>query len=102
MKIKEHLLVCVNALVRYFRKNTCKHEFDLADLNKTNIPPLEQPASKSDYCGWVEYFKNVYNHDSVTKRVMWPCWKCGKIFFAHCGLDIIPTHGKCVRRELDT
>jgi len=31
------------------------------------------------------------------ERVEWPCCKCGKIFRAHCGLDITPKHGSVER-----
>lgn len=27
------------------------------------------------------------------KRIKWPCAKCGKIFYAHCGVDIIGVMG---------
>ncbi|SPF56584.1 hypothetical protein SBF1_9290003 [Candidatus Desulfosporosinus infrequens] len=32
---------------------------------------------------------NPYNHPNFKKRVQWKCHKCGEIFFAHCGLDIL-------------
>jgi hypothetical protein len=69
------------------QKRFCKHEFVLADLALTNIPELEKPKV-NDYQAWVEYYKGIFQHESFTKRVKWPCKKCGKVFYAHCGIDI--------------
>ena len=66
----------------------CKHHFDLNDLKSTGIPPLEPPRT-NDYDEWKVYYADVHTHDSHTKRVLWPCSKCGKTFYAHCGLDIL-------------
>jgi hypothetical protein len=30
----------------------------------------------------------MYDGDHIRKRVSCPCSKCGKVFYAHCGLDI--------------
>ena len=48
----------------------CVHLFDLGQL-KLNAPEFED----------------------TDKRVIWPCCKCGKVFTAHCGLDIAPQKG---------
>jgi hypothetical protein len=57
------------------------------DLEQTGISELERPQTRG-FDEWEQYFKELYEHDSVTKRVKWPCCKCGKVFYAHCGLDI--------------
>ena len=77
-------------------KRKCKHEFALDDLRRTGIPEPEKPHG-NDYKEWCEYFGKRYDHDSVTKRVAWPCAKCGEVFYAHCGLDIYK-HGTPQRR----
>lgn len=82
-------------MFEWFKTKTCKHEFKLKDLKKTGIPPLEEPETKG-YDEWIEYYSKVDDHDSVTKRVEWKCHKCEKVFYAHCGLDITPTHGYVV------
>ena len=66
----------------------CDHKFDLNDMKLTGILELKVPTTNG-YDEWIVYFKEMYTHDSVTKRVKWPCAKCGKVFYAHCGLDII-------------
>jgi hypothetical protein len=68
-------------------KRKCAHEFALADLRLTGIPELEKPTTNG-YVEWEKYFREVYTHDSTTKRVEWPCCKCGEVFYAHCGLDV--------------
>ena len=36
----------------------------------------------------------MVNRDSDGEdRVEWPCQRCGEVFTAHCGLDIVPKHG---------
>lgn len=57
----------VGRIIRSIREWFCRHEFQLADLNKIN--------------------------EDGPERVSWPCVKCGKVFTAHCGLDIAPRHG---------
>ena len=59
----------LSRLVRKFIERKCSHEFELKDLHKT--------GESEDGC----------------RRVAWPCRKCGKVFYAHCGLDISPKHG---------
>lgn len=74
----------------------CKHEFRLQDLEDAKQEPLPKPTTRG-YKEWSEYLTELYKHDSVLKRVKWPCWKCGKVFYAHCGLDIVPKHGRIVQ-----
>jgi hypothetical protein len=52
-------------LLHRLRQRFCRHVFDLRDMHSTkwNMP-----------------------EDRV---VIWPCWKCKKVFTAHCGLDIL-------------
>lgn len=78
----------LNKLINLFlRKVVCQHEFMIKDLKLTGIPDLPPPTT-NDYGLWQKYFEEVYTHESHTKRVSWPCCKCGKVFYAHCGLDI--------------
>ncbi len=85
-----------NKIYIFFRKKYCKHEFDLNDLRKTNIPEPAKPTS-NNYEEWCKYYSAPHEHDSHTKRVMWPCSKCGKVFYAHCGLDIL-SHGTAISK----
>ena len=57
------------------KQGLCKHRFALEDLHKTGD-----------------------GEDSPT-RVEWACDKCGKVFKAHCGLDISPRHGQMFHRR---
>jgi len=82
-------------LMSWFKKKICKHKFNTNDLQLTNIPKLEKPKD-GDYRDWQKYFKEIYEHESVTKRVEWPCCECGQVFYAHCGLDVLK-HGKIVQ-----
>ena len=75
----------------------CKHTFDMADLEKTGIPEIEPPKTRG-YKEWEQYFSKIYSCDGVTKRVRWPCSKCGKVFYAHCGLDI-GHEGNIIRKK---
>lgn len=65
-------------LVAYYKsRKVCGngfHRFALEDLHKTGD-----------------------GEDSDT-RVEWACTDCGKVFSAHCGLDIAPRHGFMFRR----
>jgi hypothetical protein len=55
----------------------CDHAFNLAALKKN-------PSARAD----------------ESDRVIWPCAKCGRVFTAHCGLDISPKHGLIVPRSV--
>jgi ribosomal protein S27AE len=57
----------------------------LRDLEATGIPEPENIESMS--------VPEIYESDHFKKRVRWPCAKCGKVFYAHCGLYISPEHG---------
>ena len=74
----------------------CRHQFRLDDLKKTGIPEPEKPPNGSSVDDWMRYHQLCYTGDHHTKRVVWPCAKCGKVFHAHCGLDISPTHGPII------
>lgn len=62
----------IRALILRFKQKTCDHKF--------NIRHLE-----------------MVNRDGLNDRVKWPCAKCGKVFHAHCGLDISPKYGEITR-----
>lgn len=73
--------------VKEIFKAKCKHEFDIKLMERTNIPPKEKPIS-NDYFEWVEYYRDLYSHPSVAKRIKCKCRNCDKIFFADCGLHL--------------
>ena len=83
-------------LVMWLRQKYCDHEFVLKDLTSTKILPPDKPTS-NNYDEWSKYYNSLSGHDSHRKRVYWPCNKCGKTFYAHCGLDISPEHGLIVK-----
>lgn len=87
-------------LFNWAKKKMCKHAFAMKDLKQTGIAELPTPKGR-DYQEWKDYFKivNSFKHASHTKRVKWPCAKCGKVFYAHCGLDILGTHGNIFKKE---
>lgn len=72
-------------LVRRLRQLVCSHKFYTEDISKDYVKPV-MPEGLS-ICA-------EYKHPAHTKRVCWPCGKCGKKFYAHCGLDIVDKHGK--------
>ena len=75
------------------RRFLCRHAFALRDLKLTGIPEPDKPADGSSYEAWLDYHRQMYEGPHHTERVEWPCAKCGKVFRAHCGLDISPEHG---------
>jgi hypothetical protein len=81
-----------NALFRFLRAVFCRHEFDIDDMVNTGIPYPQEP-DKNDYKAWNKYYQTIYTCDAHLKRIKWPCTKCRKVFYAHCGLDIL-NHGK--------
>ena len=83
-------------VVRWIRQHFCRHTFRLADLQLTGIKEAEKPASSAPYKEQEAWFINRYTEDAFTKRVSWRCSKCGRIFYAHCGLDISPEHGPII------
>ena len=66
------MIICKLKISIY--KRFCYHEFSLSGLNIIN--------------------------DDGPERVSWPCSKCGKMFFAHCGLSIAPDHGKIINYNI--
>lgn len=56
----------------WLKSKVCQHAFALEDLEMTGIPALEKPPT-NDYQEWADYYRDIYNHDSHTKRVVWPC-----------------------------
>lgn len=83
-------------LLKKLRAAACSHEFRLADLEATGIEAPPPPASDAGLEVHFRYLHNMANHPSHTRRVVWPCAKCGRVFTAHCGLDISPAHGPIV------
>jgi len=79
-------------LFNRLKEKFCKHEFNLNDLHITGIPEIPVPI-KNDYKDYTAY----YQQDAFTKRVSWKCQKCGKVFYAHCGLDISLKYGYIVK-----
>lgn len=95
--IKEYL-ICKYLYYSFKHKQSkCKHTFDMDDLKYTKIQEPNKPESK-DYNEWSDYYSTMYTHSYHTKRVQWMCSKCNKIFYAHCGLDILK-YGKAFRKE---
>lgn len=83
-------------LLKKLRARACSHEFHLADLRATGI---EAPPAPPENAGWdvhSRYLTALALHPSHTRRVTWPCAKCGHVFTAHCGLDISPSMGPIV------
>lgn len=66
----------------------CHHRFDMNDLHRTGIPEPERPEKGSGYQAFSDWQNELFTGECHTKRVACPCWKCGKMFYAHCGLDI--------------
>lgn len=83
-------------LLKKLRAAACSHEFRLADLKATGIEAPPAPASDAGLEVHFRYLHDMANHPSHTRRVVWPCAKCGRVFTDHCGLDISPAHGPIV------
>ncbi len=62
------------SILTKLRQRFCSHSFALEDLTMVN---RDSPGND---------------------RVKWPCDKCGKVFWAQCGLDISPSNGPAFRR----
>jgi hypothetical protein len=87
------------SLLLRVKQRFCHHEFAYEDLAQTGIAEPEKPASIHDYASWQKWYEHYYESDHVKKRVCWPCDKCWKVFYAHCGLDIMGTHGRPFSRR---
>ena len=59
-------------MLRRLKQFFCNHKFDYADLHKTG------------------------NTEDEDKRIQWKCWKCGRLFMRHCGLEVIMEYGDVV------
>lgn len=80
------------AFWRWFRPVVCRHEFKLIDLDRTNIPePVLAPDATYEQA--MQFYGEQMTCRAFTHRVRWPCAKCGQVFHAHCGLDILSRHG---------
>lgn len=83
-------------LSRLFRRQVCRHEFRNEDLALTGIPKPPDPApgaTREELDRWGDEVIGG-KHPWHTERVRWPCAKCGTVFLAHCGLDILAGRGK--------
>jgi hypothetical protein len=85
--------VAVQRVVRWLRQKLCRHVFRYDDLLLTGIKEQERPAENATYKEWMEWFQNRDKEPAFTKRVSWPCVKCGRTFYGQCGLEIM-SHGK--------
>jgi hypothetical protein len=81
-------------IVRWLRRKCCRHQFNLGDQQLTGIQEQERPADNATYAEWMQWYQSRDKDPAHTKRVSWPCVKCGEVFYAHCGLDILSRHGK--------
>jgi len=77
----------------WWRRLFCHHAFKNADLALTGIPELSKPVATDSYAAGEAYYAALNTHPSVTHRVQWPCAKCGTVFYAHCGLDVLAGRG---------
>jgi len=77
-------------------KAKCSHEFISGQgITLTGIKYPDEPHSIHDYFEWVEWYKHVYTCDAHVNRVYGECHKCGKGFYAHCGIEL-QKYGKLV------
>ena len=94
-----------NRITNWFKYTLCRHEFDIKDIKKTNIPEPPKPTCKSTFSEAMDYYMTIHAHPSNTERIEWACAKCGKAFRAYCGLDILSKHsssGKFYEKKLLT
>lgn len=89
----EHNRGWFQRMVRWLRWKFCRHEFRWDDLKQTGIKEQERPADNASYDEWLQWHINTIKEPAFTHGVSWPCVKCGRTFYAHCGLDIL-RHGK--------
>ncbi len=68
-------------MFRLKKLSGCKHVFDPVDF--INIEKCLEPWSEV-------YFKERKRYKLLLAdwRIICPCWKCGKVFHAHCGLSL--------------
>ena len=86
-------------LLSMIRRATCRHEFELNDLERTGVTePARPDFSNRDAKTWEAYLHELWHGDWRKHVVRWPCCKCGRVFEAFCGLDILK-HGRIVKRR---
>ncbi len=85
----------------WLRRIFCIHKFRLGDQSFTKIPEPTPPPWNAGYDEWSQYLQDRDKHVSHTRRIQWPCAKCGKVFYAHCGLDILSRHGGIFEAKTD-
>jgi len=98
MKFKPSFGRPFDVFVMWLKQRLCHHRFALEDLEKTGIPAPKEPEKLASFEEWSEYWREYYDGDWNTKRIKWPCDKCGKTFYAHCGLDVPHASGVIFRR----
>jgi len=64
-----------------FLKIPHRHVFDPVDM--INIDESLEPFSEVAFNEKKKYKENLINY-----RVICPCWKCGKVLHADCGLNL--------------
>lgn len=90
------ILIC-DYLSNFHAKETlikikrCSHEFATDNIKLTEIPLIPEPSKDADYAEWQKYHEDFYECEGNTKRISSVCRKCGKEFYANCGLDL-PGH----------
>lgn len=83
---------CFNWLKTLFlRFKRCSHEFAIDNIKLTGIPLIPVPDNNAGYVEWQKYHEEFYECEGNIKRVSSVCRKCGKEFFASCGLEL-PGH----------
>jgi hypothetical protein len=94
--LHDYFLVCPETRAPQAIVSVRGHESGLDHLKiitkGASIPELPRPTN-NNYHEWKLCYAIAPTHPLFTNRVKWPCFKCGKTFYAHCGLDISPKHG---------
>ncbi len=91
----------MNKFFKWLQVKSCNHRFRLGDQSLTGIPEPEKPAKNASYAVWETYWLGLEKSDWHRKRIQWPCAKCGKMFYAHCGLDILSKYGTLQKNETE-
>ena len=94
----------IRRISRWLFARTCHHRFRYEELALTGIEQPPNPGAGASWSECLRWADQVIggNHPSQTHRVRWTCCKCGKVFFAHCGLDILAKHGRMVPQPDDS
>jgi len=71
----------------------CRHKFDMSDM-------INIESKLPTYTSWVFDDELQYKRNLPDWRIICPCWKCGKVFHASCGIDLL-SFGKLELRVTD-